>query len=122
MLTVWCFGRQQGSLEETTHSIFHVPAVISAQSISRDIWTLSRTAEFMAGGGQCSRRRETATGWGCLECRSSVIEAHMMNPLAAITTPPMPAITPIAGNIFLCEMKYKELSTRPISSRPSPMS
>jgi len=43
-------------------------------------------------------------------------------PVAANITPVRPATIPITGNIRLREMKYSELSTRPISSKPSPKS
>jgi len=44
------------------------------------------------------------------------------NPVAARTVPVSPAMTPSTGNIFLREMKNRELNTRAISSIPSPRS
>jgi hypothetical protein len=47
---------------------------------------------------------------------------QIANPVKAMMLPAIPAIRPISGNMVLLEIKNIEVSTRPISSSPSPKS
>lgn len=47
---------------------------------------------------------------------------QLKNPVMAMMVPTAPAAIPITGNMVLREMKYIELNTSAISSKPSPKS